>query len=116
VLIVDDNVDAADSLSMLLAAQGHVAEVAYRPDEALVRAAAFRPDVALLDIGLPEMDGYQLAPRLRAIPQLSGLRIFAVSGYGLPEDRQRSKAAGFDGHLVKPIDLGALQRALGASS
>ena len=116
VLIVDDNVDAADSLSMLLAAQGHETEVAYRPDEALVRAAAFRPDVALLDIGLPEMDGYQLAPRLRAIPELSGLRIFAVSGYGLPEDRQRSKAAGFDGHLVKPIDLAALQRALGASS
>ena len=116
VLIVDDNVDAADSLSMLLAIEGHETKVAYRPDEALGCAAMFLPDVALVDIGLPEMDGYQLAQRLRAMPELSGLRLFALSGYGQPEDLKRSRAAGFDGHLVKPIEVTALQRALGGSS
>ncbi len=116
ILIVDDNIDAADSLSMLLATEGHQTQVAYRPNEALERAAAFHPDVALVDIGLPDMDGYQLAQRLRATPELTGLRLFALSGYGQPEDLKRSQAAGFDGHLVKPMDLAALQRALGGSS
>jgi len=115
-LIVDDNVDAADSLALLLTAQGHEVAVAYRPSEALARAEALRPEVALLDIGLPEMDGYELARRLRAMPQLQGMRLYALTGYGQAEDQLRSRAAGFDGHLIKPVDLQALERALAAQA
>lgn len=89
VLIVDDNADAANSLSMLLAFEGHQTQVAYNAAEALACIECFRPEVALLDIGLPEMDGYELAKRLRAIPQMNGLRIIALTGYGQAEDRQR---------------------------
>jgi signal transduction histidine kinase/DNA-binding response OmpR family regulator len=113
VLVVDDNRDAADSLSMLLALQGHTPEVAYSGDEAIQRAENFRPEVALLDIGLPGMSGYELAQRLRAMPQLAGIRLVAITGYGQPEDYQRTREAGFDEHLVKPIDHRALQRSLG---
>jgi PAS domain S-box-containing protein len=116
VLIVDDNVDAANSLSMLLALQGHEIRVAYGAKEALASVGAFRPEVALVDIGLPEMDGYELAQRLRALPEASGLRLIAVTGYGQSEDQQRAMAAGFDAHLVKPVDLSALERALAGMS
>ena len=112
VLIVDDNADAADSLSMLLALQGHQTQVAYSATDALKHAETFRPDVGVLDIGLPEMDGYELAKRLRTLPQLAGLRLVALTGYGQVEDQQRALANGFDAHLVKPIDLQALQRTL----
>ncbi len=112
VLIVDDNVDAANSLAMLLGVEGHEAQVAYGSREALERIEAFRPDVALLDIGLPEIDGYELARRLRSIPHLKALRLVALTGYGQPEDHQRSRAAGFEDHLVKPVDPPSLQRAL----
>jgi PAS domain S-box-containing protein len=112
VLIVDDNVDAADSLSMLLALQGHATQVAYGAKEALAALEAFRPDVALLDIGLPEMNGYELAQRLRAMAHLAGLRLIALTGYGQLEDQQRALAAGFNAHLAKPVDLPALERAL----
>lgn len=111
-LIVDDNADAAESLSMLLAFQGHEPQVAYSAREALACIAAFRPEVALLDIGLPEMSGYELATRLRALPHMSGLRLIALTGYGQLEDQQRALASGFDAHMVKPVDLQALERVL----
>jgi signal transduction histidine kinase len=110
VLIVDDNRDAADSLAMLLQFEGRRTLCAYSGEEALREVAAFHPQLVLLDIGLPGLDGYEVARRLKAIaPQL---RVIALSGYGQTEDRQRSTAAGFDAHLVKPIDLEALNRAL----
>ncbi|MBB3005139.1 CheY-like chemotaxis protein [Paraburkholderia tropica] len=112
VLVVDDNRDAADSLAMLLALQGHTPVVAYRGDEAIARAQTFLPEVALLDIGLPGMSGYELARRLRAMPQLAGIRLVAITGYGQPEDDQHTREAGFDEHLIKPIDHKALQRSL----
>lgn len=114
VLIVDDNVDAANSLAMLLEYQGHTTEAVHGSQEALARAELFRPDVALLDIGLPEMDGYELAKRLRAMPQSNGLRLIALTGYGQADDRQRALASGFDDHLVKPVDLRGLDRSLAA--
>ncbi|HEU5134300.1 MAG TPA: ATP-binding protein [Steroidobacteraceae bacterium] len=112
VLVVDDNADAADSLSVLLTFQGHLTQVAYSAQEALACVEAFRPDVGLLDIGLPEMNGYELATKLRAIPGLNGMRLVALTGYGQAEDYQRTQAAGFDDHLVKPVDLAKLERAL----
>ncbi|HJS92447.1 MAG TPA: ATP-binding protein [Steroidobacteraceae bacterium] len=112
VLIVDDNVDAANALAMLLSYTGHEAQVAYSGREALARIESFQPDVALLDIGLPEMDGYELASRLRAHPRFAATRLLALTGYGQSEDRARSREAGFEDHLVKPVDLAALERAL----
>ena len=112
VLVVDDNVDAANSLSMLLAFQGHETRVAYTAKEALACVEDFKPNVGLLDVGLPEMSGYELAQRLRALVQLDGLRLVALTGYGQAEDRRRAVAAGFDDHLVKPVDLDALARTL----
>ena len=112
IFIVDDNVDAAMSLAMLLKFQGHETETAYGGRDALERVEAFRPDVALLDIGLPEMNGYVLAKRLRALPTLKGLRLVALTGYGQAEDRLQARAAGFDDHLVKPVDVAALERSL----
>ena len=112
VLVVDDNVDAANSLAMLLGVEGHEAQVAYGSREALERIESFQPDVALLDIGLPEINGYELAQRLRVLPQLEGLRLIALTGYGQPEDHERTRAAGFDDHLVKPVDTSTLERTL----
>ena len=112
VLVVDDNADAANSLSMLLIHQGHHTHVAYSAKEALTCVESFRPDVALLDIGLPEMNGYELAKHLRATSSLNGMRLLALSGYGQAEDHQRARAAGFDDHLVKPVNLDKLERAL----
>jgi signal transduction histidine kinase len=113
ILIVDDNADAAESLAVLLGLQGHETRVALSGPEALETVETFGPDVALLDLGLPGMDGYQLAARLRATPRLEGVRLVALTGYGRSEDRERTQAAGFDDHLVKPVDLAALARALG---
>ncbi len=112
VLVVDDNEDAANSLAVLLTMQGHETEAVYSGRDALKRVESFKPDVAILDIGLPEMTGYELARRLRARPELNGIRLLALTGYGQTDDRQRTKAAGFDDHLVKPVDLPALERTL----
>lgn len=112
VLVVDDNADAANSLSMLLTLQGHHTRVAYGAKEALGCVESFMPDVGLLDIGLPETNGYELAKKLRAISSLNGMRLVALTGYGQAEDHQRTRAAGFDAHLVKPVDLDKLERAL----
>lgn len=105
VLLVDDNQDAATLLAELLRLDGHVVVVAHDGLAALKARLAFAPDVALLDIGLPGMDGYELARQLRAQQSIPELRLIAITGYGEPKDRMLSKAAGFDEHLVKPIDV-----------
>ncbi len=108
VLVVDDNSDAAETLADILRALGHTTSVAHDGPTALAAAAVFKPHVALLDIGLPVMDGYELARRLREQPDLGKTRLFAVTGYGQESDREQSRAAGFQEHLVKPIDLAEL--------
>ena len=108
VLLVDDNRDAADLLAESLRALGHVVEVATDGPAALELIRTFRPDVALLDLGLPVMDGFELAARLKANPESSGVALIAVTGYGQDVDRRRSREAGFHAHLVKPVDVHAL--------
>jgi CheY-like chemotaxis protein len=115
VLVVDDNLDAAESLVMLLGLDGHEVRMAHSGVEALEAAAVFRPEVVLLDIGLPGMDGYEVARRLREQNDGAETLLVAMTGYGQEEDRRRSRAAGFHRHLVKPVDLNDL-RALLASS
>ncbi|WP_169444504.1 ATP-binding protein [Massilia niastensis] len=112
VLIVDDNSDAADSLSTLLGVQGYATAVDYDAAAGLARARAERPDVMLIDIGLPDVDGYRLAEQLRALPEAAGTVLVAVTGYGQPKDRERAIDAGFAHHLVKPVDMTALVRIL----
>lgn len=105
VLVVDDNVDAADMLAASLSFVGYRAETAYDGPAALLRAVQLNPDVVILDIGLPVMDGYEVAQRLLATPGLGQVRLVALTGYGQETDREKSKAAGFHEHLVKPIEL-----------
>ncbi len=112
VLVVDDNEDAAELLAELLASYGHEVRVAHDGPSALTLARAFRPEVALVDIGLPVMDGYELGARLRAEPALAGLRLVALTGYGQASDRARTREVGFDEHLVKPADPEAIGRAI----
>ncbi len=112
ILIVDDNVDAADSIAMLLEMEGHKTLTVNGAQEALVAADTFRPDVVLLDIGLPEMDGYEVARRLRATNAIERMRLVAVTGYGQPADRKRAADAGFDEHLVKPVEPSVLNELL----
>ncbi len=112
VLVVDDNQDAADSLAELLGALGYEASVAYDPAQAIAAASVAMPQVAILDIGLPGMDGFELAGRLRALPHGAAVTLIALSGYGRADDKARSSAAGFNAHLVKPVNLGDLQTAL----
>ncbi|MDB6170744.1 MAG: putative histidine kinase, hybrid [Chthoniobacteraceae bacterium] len=109
IIVVDDNVDTAQALVRLLKRDGHELYVAYDGYAALEKARACSPEVVLLDIGLPEMDGYEVAARMREEPRCANALIVALSGYGQDEDRRRSKAAGFDYHLVKPADMGELK-------
>lgn len=115
VLIVDDNVDAADSLAMLLKSDGHEADTAYSAAQAIEAVERLRPEIVLLDIGLPRIDGYEIARCLRASNAVPGLRLIALTGYGQTQDRERARAAGFDGHLLKPADIGTLQQLLQGS-
>jgi PAS domain S-box-containing protein len=108
IVVVDDNEDAALMLAMLLEAVGHEVTVEHAARAALAHSAAARPDVFLLDIGLPEMDGNALARRLRAQPETAGAVLIAVTGYGQEHDREATRLAGFDHHLVKPLDTGYL--------
>jgi signal transduction histidine kinase/ActR/RegA family two-component response regulator len=110
VLVVDDNVDAAVALAEILQLDGHEAQAVYSAKGALEAIATFSPDVVLLDIGLPEMDGYEVAKRIRAGG--SFVRLVALTGYGQAEDIQRTHSAGFDAHLVKPVDFAALERTI----
>jgi signal transduction histidine kinase len=112
ILIVDDNVDAANSLALVLGLDGHITESVYSADEALKRVASFGPEVVLLDLGLPQMDGYEVARRLRERPEFAALRIVALTGYGQDEDLRRCREAGFDDHLTKPVDFNVLRRAI----
>ena len=112
ILIVDDNTDAADTLSMMLRLDGHETACAYGGQEALERIQLFAPQVVLLDIGLPGMDGYEVARRIRHMELGGGIRLIALTGYGQPEDRARALARGFDEHLVKPVNPKALSVAL----
>jgi signal transduction histidine kinase len=109
VLVVDDNRDAAEMLADVLGAAGYVACVAFDGPEALRLALDFRPELAVLDIGLPVMDGYELGRRLRELPALAGVRLVALTGYGQPADRERSRRAGFDEHLTKPVELAQVE-------
>ncbi len=109
VLVVDDNVDAAESLARLLEIDGYDVRIANGGMEALHEAAEFRPEVILLDIGLPMMNGYDVARRIRREPWGSEIRLVALTGWGQDEDRRRSKEAGFDDHVVKPIDPASLR-------
>jgi PAS domain S-box-containing protein len=108
ILLVDDNDDARMLLADVLATFGHKVEVAGDGPAALAILKVFKPDVAILDIGLPGMDGYELAARIHDLPGHRTLRLLALTGYGQPEDAKRTKAAGFDVHLVKPIDFQSL--------
>jgi signal transduction histidine kinase/CheY-like chemotaxis protein len=112
VLVVDDNVDAAESLTLLLRLRGHEVQKAHTGPEALRAAAEHRPEVVVLDIGLPGMDGYEVARRLRQEPRFQETVLVAVTGYGKEDDRRRSEEAGFDHHLVKPVDPQALHQVL----
>jgi signal transduction histidine kinase/ActR/RegA family two-component response regulator len=105
VLVVDDNRDAAETLQLLLQAEGHEAFIAYRAHDALTIARQTSPGIVFLDIGLPDMDGYALARRLRDLPETARASLVAVTGYGQPDDKERAREAGIDHHLVKPARL-----------
>jgi PAS domain S-box-containing protein len=108
-LIVDDNIDAAATLSLLLQLAGHTTAVAHEGAEALKVAAEFKPDIVLLDLGLPGMDGYEVARAIRRTPEAGNPVLVAVTGWGTPEDRVRTKQAGFDEHLTKPVDISMIE-------
>ncbi|MFT3775801.1 MAG: response regulator [Minicystis sp.] len=109
ILVVDDNPDAAELLADSLSALGYALRVAHNGPAALRIAASFAPEVALLDIGLPVMDGYELARRLREQPACARVRLVAITGYGQEADRRRSEEAGFGAHLVKPVPIERLK-------
>jgi CheY-like chemotaxis protein len=109
VLVADDNKDAADALAMLLELAGHEVRVAHGGRAALSLAQTFRPDVAILDVGMPELNGYEVAKELRRAPWGPRMRLIALTGWAQDEDRQRAKDAGFDRHFTKPVDADALE-------
>jgi signal transduction histidine kinase len=111
-LVVDDNRDAADSLAMLLNLDGYQVSTAYTGQDAIAAANASRPDVCILDLGLPDISGYEVAQQLRRTPGLESMRLIAVTGWGQDEHRQRALEAGFDHHLTKPVDPEQLNRLL----
>jgi CheY-like chemotaxis protein/anti-sigma regulatory factor (Ser/Thr protein kinase) len=113
-LIVEDNADAARMLEVALTLEGHEIQVAFDGASAVARAAAFRPDALILDIGLPGMNGYEVARAIRQLPGLADIVIVGVTGYGQAADYEHSRRAGFDAHLVKPIEIETLLDALAA--
>lgn len=112
VLVVDDNLDSAETIALMAQLWGHDVRTAHNGQAALELAEDYRPEVVLLDIGLPGMDGFEVAKRLRAQEWMVGVMLVAMTGYGQEEDRRRSREVGFDHHMVKPIDPGALQALL----
>ena len=112
ILVVDDNVDAANALAMLLQHWGHEVRTVHDGESALLEAPTFRPQLMFLDIGLPRMNGFEVARLLRRLPELDGMRLIALSGYGQEEDHRRSREAGFDQHWVKPLRPEALTELL----
>jgi CheY-like chemotaxis protein len=116
VLVVDDNVDAAESLAMVLRFAGHDTRQAHDGVQAMKVAEQFRPDVVLLDIGLPIMNGYEACRRLRQEPWSRSMLLVALTGWGQEEDREQSRDAGFDVHMVKPVDHEALLSVIARST
>jgi two-component system CheB/CheR fusion protein len=108
VLVVDDNHDSAESLAMLLRLLGHEVNTAHDGPSALSSASRHRPEIVLLDIGLPGMNGYDVAKEIRASPDLNAIRLVAITGYGQEGDRRRALDAGFDEHVVKPVEVDKL--------
>lgn len=115
ILVVDDNYDSAKTLSVMLELMGNETHSAHDGLAAVEAAEAFRPDLILLDIGLPKLNGYDACRRIRDQPWSQGMVIVAITGWGQDEDRCRSRDAGFDEHLVKPVDVDELTRILAAS-
>jgi CheY-like chemotaxis protein len=112
ILVVDDNRDAADSLALLLGLEGHDVRVAYAGRPAIEVAHAFAPGIVVLDLGLPDLSGYDVARLLRQDPALGHVALIALTGWGQDEHRQRALEAGFDHHVTKPVDLEAFARLL----
>jgi CheY-like chemotaxis protein len=110
ILVVDDNADAADMMKTLLELHGHEVRVAYDGLSALATVSEFKPEIGLFDIGLPSMNGYELARRVRQDAAIPEIYLVAVTGWGQEEDRRRARASGFDAHLTKPADPEELQR------
>ncbi|HET7754447.1 MAG TPA: ATP-binding protein [Anaeromyxobacteraceae bacterium] len=115
-LVVEDNLDAAETLRMVLEMEGLEVEVAHDGREGLAKARAFHPDLVLCDLGLPVLDGYEVARALRADPELSSSTLVAVTGYALPDDQRRAMDAGFDRHLAKPVPFEELESVLHGSA
>jgi PAS domain S-box-containing protein len=116
VLVVDDNEDAAETMAILFQFWGHEVRTAYDGPTALTVAAEYQPEIVLLDIGLPGMTGYEVAQQLRRMPGLESVLLVAVTGYGQEQDRRRSREAGFDWHLVKPVDPAELQSLIASAA
>ena len=116
VLIADDNRDSAETLAELLRMEGHAVTVVHDGPGSLAVFEEFRPEVVLLDIGMPGLDGYEVARRVRASRCGSGIKLIAITGWGQENDRQRAFAAGFDHHLTKPVDLQRLSTLLQTST
>ncbi|HYC35479.1 MAG TPA: response regulator, partial [Usitatibacter sp.] len=112
VLLADDNVDFVDSLGQILVSRGHQVRVVYDGAEALAVAGQFRPNVAFIDIGMPKVHGYEVARRMRSEPVTSNCLLVAVTGWGQENDRKRAREAGFDRHLVKPVDPSEIEAIL----
>jgi CheY-like chemotaxis protein len=111
--VVDDNADAADSLGQLLEMLGNEVRTAYDGEAGIAAAEAFRPDVVLMDIGMPKLNGHEACRRIREQPWGKGMLLVALTGWGQDDDRRKTAAAGFDHHLVKPVDPQALNRFMG---
>jgi CheY-like chemotaxis protein len=109
ILIVDDSQASAKTLGWMVELMGHTPELAFGGKEAIARARSFKPDVILLDISLPDVDGYEVCRTLRREVQFKDTVFIAQTGWGQPEHRQRAKEAGFDHHLLKPVDVNTLQ-------
>jgi CheY-like chemotaxis protein len=116
VLVVDDNLDAAECLAMLLELSGHQTALAHTGPEAVSTTLSFQPDVVFLDIGLPELNGYEVAQRIRSDSSISQPMLVALTGWGSDEDKRQAQAAGFDRHLVKPFDASKLDALLSVRS
>jgi CheY-like chemotaxis protein len=116
VMVVDDNVDAAQMLAALLEVQGHAVSVEYDAKGALERVRREHHEVLLLDIGLPDLDGYELARRLRSQPESADATLVALTGYGQSQDRKEAEQAGFDHYLVKPADMDQVNEVLAAAA
>ncbi len=114
ILVVDDNRDSAETLATVLRLSGYDVRTAHDGRQAIVDAQVYRPDLMLLDIGLPGLSGYDVARRLRSGPGAGQMKLVAVSGYAREEDRRQAYAAGFDDYLIKPVDFDALYKLLAA--